>query len=100
MQFPVQQILNQIVNVLELILFAYVILSWVRFAGQMSRSVPNVPSGNPLVRFIEDVSEAMMRPFRRLLAPYQRNIPLDLSLIVVFLLLWLLQAAVISRIPF
>jgi uncharacterized protein YggT (Ycf19 family) len=100
MHYPVQTILFQIVNVLELILVAYVILSWVRFAGQMSRSVPHVPPGNPIVRFIEDVSEAMVRPIRRLLAPYQRGIPLDLSVLVVFLLLELLKAAVIVRIPF
>lgn len=100
MVYPVQTILLQIINVLQLILFAYIILSWVRFAGQMSRNVPNVPSGNPIVRFIEDVSEAMVRPIRRLLAPYQRGIPLDLSVLVVFLILWLIRDAVVVRIPF
>jgi uncharacterized protein YggT (Ycf19 family) len=100
MAFPVQTILASLVNVLLLILFAYVILSWVQVAGQMSRSVPRVSPGNPLVRFIEDVSGIILSPIRRVLEPYQRNIPLDLSVIVAFLLLVLIRDAVIVRIPF
>jgi len=100
MHYPVQTILFQIVNVLELILFAYVILSWVQVAGQVSRNVPRVPSGNPIVRFIEDVSGAMLRPIRRVLAPYQRNVPIDFSVIVLFFGLELLKMAVIARLPF
>jgi uncharacterized protein YggT (Ycf19 family) len=100
MHYPVQTILNQFITILEVVLFAYIILSWVQFAGQVSRSVPRVPSGNPIVRFIEDVAGAILSPFRRLLAPYQRNIPLDLSVIVAYLALELIRAALVSRIPF
>ena len=100
MQYPIQTILSSLVNVLMLILFAYVILSWVQVAGQMSRSVPRISPGNPLVRFIEDISGMILSPIRRLLAPYQRNIPLDLSVIVAFFGLVLIRDAIILRLPF
>lgn len=97
---PIAQFLNYTLTVLYFILLLYVILSWVQVANQMSSSLPRVSPGNPIVRFIDDVANAILRPIRRVLEPYQRGYPIDFSVLVALLLIYLIQSIVIPMIPF
>lgn len=66
------QILSAALTVFQLILLARVLLSW----------FPNVDRSNPLVRFVYDVTEPVLRPIRDLLP---RGMMLDFSPLIVFL---------------
>ncbi len=56
---PVKQLLNAAISLLTLIVFAAVIISWLRAFGV------RVPYYHPIVRAIEQTYEAMVRPIRR-----------------------------------
>jgi YggT family protein len=58
----------------ELILLARVLLSW----------FPNVDRSNPLIQFVFDVTEPVLRPIRDLLP---QGMMLDLSPLIVFLII-------------
>lgn len=68
-----------------LLIFAYILMSWVRlpYSIWLSR----------IQRFLYDVCEPYLRLFRRLLPPFG---PLDLSPIVAILVLWLASQFVVS----
>lgn len=95
----VAQILFYFLGFLQLVLLAYVVLSWVQMGRQVSRSVPHVDSSNPLVRFIDDTANMILYPLRKMLAPYQSGIPLDISVILAFLILAFLRRLALS-LPF
>lgn len=63
-----------VVMVYELILLARVLMSW----------FPNVDRSNPLVQFVFDVTEPVLRPIREMLP---QTGMLDLSPLIVFLIL-------------
>ncbi len=65
----VQSFVQVFIWVYLLLIFAYVILSWVR----------SPYTANPVVRFLHDVCDPYLRLFRRVLPPLG---PLDLSPIV------------------
>jgi YggT family protein len=70
-----------------IVLLARVIVSWVELAGWRP------PSTGPLRTVFEllfDVTEPVLRPIRRILPPAG---PLDLSVIVAFLIIFVLQRA-------
>ncbi len=87
------QILSSILGIVQLILLAYVIISIVDMFGRMSQRGSPINMGNPIIRFIDDIASAILRPIRKVLEPYQRGMPLDLSVIVAFLLIGLIQSA-------
>lgn len=91
-------VLNYTILLLQLILFAYMILSWMHVARQMSRSTPYIDPGNPIVRFIEDIANMILSPIRRVMSKYQGNFPLDLSFLVAVLGLDLIRRAVLPQI--
>ncbi len=97
---PIALLLSYTLSALQFILFLYVILSWVQLANRTTSGLPRVDSGNPIVRFIEDVAGAILRPVRKVLEPYQRNYPIDFSVLAAFLLIYIIQVVVLPMIPF
>jgi YggT family protein len=69
--------------VLQLLVFARVIISWVR-----------VDRHHPLVRFIYQVTEPMLRPFRAVLRIGPGG--LDFSPIILLFVLWIAQQIIIT----
>jgi len=69
--------------VLQLLVLARVIISWVP-----------VNRYHPLVRFIHDLTEPMLRPFRALLRVGAGGI--DFSPLILLLVLWIAERIVIS----
>jgi len=63
-----------ILNIFELILLARVLLSW----------FPNIDRSNPIVRFIYDVTEPILRPIREMMPP---TAMIDFSPIIVWLII-------------
>ena len=79
----VQSFISVFVSVYILLIFAYVITSWIRLPYSL----------NPIQRFLHDVVEPYLRLFRRILPPLG---PLDLSPVVAVFALVLLQRLVVS----
>jgi uncharacterized protein YggT (Ycf19 family) len=75
----VQQFVTVFIYVYELLILAYIIMSWIR--------LPYSPWLNRIQRFLYDVCEPYLRLFRRVLPPLG---PLDLSPIVAIFALYLL----------
>ena len=82
----IQNFVHVFILVYVLVLFAYILLSWVK--------LPYSPWLNRIQRFLYDVSEPYLRLFRRILPSMG---PLDLSPWVATIVLWLL-AGVLMRI--
>jgi YggT family protein len=74
--------INAFALVYTLVIFAYIISSWVR--------LPYSPWLNRIQRFLYDVTEPYLRLFRRILPSMG---PLDLSPLVGTIALWILAAA-------
>lgn len=72
------QILSIILTVFQLILLARVLLSW----------FPNIDRSNPLIQFVYDVTEPVLRPIRDLLP---RGMMIDFSPLIVFLAISILM---------
>jgi uncharacterized protein YggT (Ycf19 family) len=81
-----QTFVNVFVTVYTLVIFAYIITSWLR--------LPYSPWLNRIQRFLYDVSEPYLRLFRRILPPLG---PLDLSPMIGIVVL-LILGQVINRI--
>ena len=77
----VQSFVTVFIAVYTLMIFAYVILSWVR----------SPYTAHPVVRFLHDVCDPYLRLFRRLLPPLG---PVDLSPIVAVIALVVLERLV------
>lgn len=73
-------ILYGLVSIYILLIFIRIIFSW----GMVSYS-------NRLMRFLDDATEPLLGPLRRTIPPLG---PLDISPLVAFLILWLLQSAI------
>jgi YggT family protein len=76
----IQNFVHVFILVYVLVLFAYILLSWVR--------LPYSPWLNRLQRFLFDVSEPYLRIFRRLLPPFGG---LDLSPMIAIFSLFILD---------
>ena len=81
----IQNFVHVFIYVYVLIIFAYIILSWVR--------VPYSPWLNRIQRFLYDVCEPYLRIFRRILPPLG---PIDLSPIVAIFSLYFIRAVLMS----
>jgi uncharacterized protein YggT (Ycf19 family) len=81
----IQNFVHVFIYVYVLIIFAYIIMSWVR--------VPYSPWLNRIQRFLYDVCEPYLRIFRRLLPSFG---PLDLSPIVAIVSLYVLRVVILS----
>jgi YggT family protein len=67
--------------IFELILLARVILSW----------FPNVDRSNPLIQFLDAVTEPVLRPIRDMMPPTGM---MDLSPLIVFLIIQVLMTLI------
>ena len=81
----IERFVTVFISVYILIIFAYIILSWVR--------VPYSPWLNRIQRFLYDVCEPYLRIFRRLLPSFG---PLDLSPIIAIVSLYVLRLVILS----
>ena len=81
----IQNFVHVFIYVYVLILFAYIILSWVR--------LPYTPWLNRIQRFLYDVCEPYLRLFRRLLPSFG---PLDLSPMIGLIALFLMRFVLVS----
>jgi uncharacterized protein YggT (Ycf19 family) len=81
-----QTFVNVFVTVYTLVIFAYIITSWLR--------LPYSPWLNRIQRFLYDVSEPYLRLFRRILPPLG---PLDLSPMIGIVVL-LIAGQILNRI--
>ena len=81
----IQKFVNVFISVYVLIIFAYIIMSWVR--------LPYSPWLNRIQRFLYDVCEPYLRIFRRLLPSFGA---FDFSPIVAILSLFLIDRVVNS----
>ncbi len=79
----IYRILHTLIDVYEFILLARAVVSWLP-----------VDMGNPIVSFLYAVTEPVLAPVRKLLfkIPALQSIPIDFSIIVVFLLLSVLRS--------
>ena len=75
---------NVFVTVYVLVIFAYILMSWVR--------LPYSPWLNRIQRFLYDVSEPYLRIFRRLLPSFG---PLDLSPMIAIIVLFIIPEVAI-----
>jgi YggT family protein len=87
--------MNELINgviflltIYQFLILAVVLLSWI-----------NPDPYNPIVRFLRQVSDPVLMPFRRLLMPLTMRIRIDLSPIIVFLLIGFIQN-ILRRIQF
>jgi YggT family protein len=80
-----QNFVQVFATVYTLIIFAYILTSWVR--------MPYSPWLNRIQRFLHDVSEPYLRLFRRILPSMG---PLDLSPWIAVIVLWLLAEVLIN----
>jgi len=81
----VQNFIWVFATVYTLVLFAYIITSWLR--------LPYSPTLNRIQRFLYDVSEPYLRLFRRILPSMG---PLDLSPWIATIVLWIVARALIG----
>jgi len=79
----VATILNYLLSALYWLIIIRALLSWV-----------SPDPFNPIVRFINSVTEPMLEPFRRIIPSYK--IGIDLSPIFALLLVWFLKLFLIS----
>lgn len=79
----VRDIVGMAFQVMEWLIIARVLLSW----------VPHNP-GNSIFRFIYEITEPILSPFRRLL-PMGGGMPIDLSPILAFFALRLVESLVL-----
>lgn len=70
----ISQIIFLILRVFEFVLLARVLLSW----------FPNVDRSNPIIQFLYDITEPVLRPIRDMLPP---NGMFDLSPLIAFLII-------------
>jgi YggT family protein len=71
------QIIGLLLRLFELALLARIILSW----------FPNVDRGNPIIRFLYEVTEPVLRPIREMLPS---NGMFDFSPLIVFVVIQVL----------
>ena len=84
----VPRLIDLIFTAFYIILLARVVFSWVPISSRSSALVE-------LRSFCYRVTEPLLRPIRRLLAPYQRNSPVDFSPLILIVLLSIVQGALL-----
>ncbi len=82
------ELIRAILGLMQVVLVVYVVISWLYAFDIVSRRNSFV---NALWEFTRRVSDPMLRPLRRLIPPVAG---VDLSVLVLLLILWLLQAEV------
>lgn len=94
--YEIGRLLISLLNLLELLVFINIILSWVlMFGGARWRY-------HPVVRFLDKVSgavvEPLLAPIRNVLRPYTRDLPIDFSPLVLLIGIQIVQSLIRSAI--
>jgi YggT family protein len=82
------ELIRAILGLIQVVLIVYVVISWLYAFDVVSRRNAFVSS---VWEFTRRLSDPILRPLRRLIPPVAG---VDLSVLVMLLLLWLLQAEV------
>jgi YggT family protein len=82
------ELIRAILGLIQVILIVYVVISWLYAFDIVSRRNAFV---NAVWEFTRRLSDPLLRPLRRIIPPIAG---VDLSVIVLLLILWLLQAEV------
>ncbi len=72
-------ILFRALQLLQLLVFIHVILSWVTAAGNYRLR------SHPAVQLLDRIVEPLLAPIRSFLRPYMRNLPIDFSPLILLL---------------
>jgi len=80
-----------IFDIINLLILARILMSWLPMAGV------NLDPYNPIVRYLVQITDIFLEPFRRIIPPIAG---MDLSPIVAILVLQLVQQLVISLLPY
>ncbi|HEY3266652.1 MAG TPA: YggT family protein [Armatimonadota bacterium] len=90
-------VLMRALDILVLIIFASIILSWVEFFQRSNpRSGFRLNMGNPVIRFIESVAYSVLHPIRRVIEPYQRSSGIDFSPIIALVLISVVRSVLLG----
>ena len=93
-QNALRDLLCLLILIYTIVLFARVILSFATLAGFRPPMSGPVRSAFDL---LDDVTEPVLRPFRRLIPPVRAGgIGLDFSILIVFVILTVLRSAICS----
>ncbi len=82
------ELIRAVLGLIQVILIVYVVISWLYAFDIVSRRNTFV---NAVWEFTRRLSDPILRPLRRLIPPIAG---VDLSVLVLLLILWLLQAEV------
>jgi YggT family protein len=82
------ELIRAILGLIQIVLIVYVVISWLYAFDIVSRRNSFV---NSVWEFTRRLSDPMLRPLRRIIPPIAN---VDLSVLVLLLILWLLQAEV------
>jgi YggT family protein len=82
------ELIRAILGLMQVVLIVYVVISWLYAFDVVSRRNAFV---NAVWDFTRRISDPILRPLRRLIPPIAG---VDLSVLVMLLILWLLQAEV------
>jgi YggT family protein len=82
------ELIRAILGLIQIVLIVYVVISWLFAFDIVSRRNSLV---NSVWEFTRRLSDPMLRPLRRIIPPVAG---VDLSVLVLLLILWLLQAEV------
>ena len=91
---PVQRLICAALTAYWVILFAKVILSWLPMLGVR---MPSSGPGRVALQLIDDVTEPVLRPLRKMISPVRMGaVGLDMSVLVLFVILLVAQRAICS----
>ncbi|HEX8682005.1 MAG TPA: YggT family protein [Ardenticatenaceae bacterium] len=80
-----------IFDIINLLILARILMSWLPMAGV------NLDPYNPIVRYLVQITDIFLEPFRRIIPPIGG---MDISPIIAILVLQLVQQLVISLLPY
>jgi len=83
------QILNLVIEIIQIVVIIRIVISWL---------LPMIGYNNGFVKFIFQITEPLLKPFRVIL-PMGRAGGIDFSPIILFFVLWLIQS-LLTRIMF
>ena len=86
MNYLIYRIVNVIINIIIVLIFARFVISWIRLS-------PYHPTWGKIVQLIYQLTEPMLAPIRRMLP---QTGMLDWSPMVLMIGLWLLQKLLVS----
>jgi len=80
--FLILQLINYIINIIEIIVIIRIVVSWL---------LPMIGYNNGFVRFIFQITEPLLKPFR-VIFPMGRSGGIDFSPVILFIVLWIIQS--------